>query len=472
MYNFDEITDRSATYSLKWDIRENELPMWVADMDFKTAPEIREALKKRLQNGIFGYTDVPEEWYRAYIKWWKERHDFEIEREWMVFSTGVIPSISSCVRKLTTPAEKIVVLSPVYNIFYNSILNNGRVPLEVPLVYNREDSQSGTENCCDGADDCRDGADNCRDGSTDYYEIDFIALEKALSHPQTAMLIFCNPHNPVGKIWNRDTLIRIGELCRKHGVIVISDEIHCDLTLPGKEYIPFAAASDINKEISVTLIAPTKAFNIAGLQTSAAVIPNEFLRRKVIRALNTDEVAEPNAFAVDAAIAAFTRGGDWLDSLREYLAENRRLVERELCDAAAYMTEQRESTEAAYMTEQHESAEAAYMTEQRGSTAAGRRLIRVIPGDATYLVWIDISGLEQDKKDRRFADFLREKTGLYISDGISYGQGGNNFVRMNVACPRSMVLDGINRFKKGVKAYLAEKKCIDKIDCVQYNLIK
>ena len=200
-YNFDEITDRRNTHSLKWDVGENELPMWVADMDFKTAPEITEAIIKRAEHGVFGYNIVPDEWYDAYINWWRTRHDFKIEKEWLIFCTGVVPAISSVVRKLTTPAENVLILTPVYNIFFNSIINNGRNVLECPLRY--------------------DGAE-C--------SIDFEDLENKLANPQTTMMIFCNPHNPVGKIWDKETLQKIGSLCSRHHVIVVSDEIHCDLT--------------------------------------------------------------------------------------------------------------------------------------------------------------------------------------------------------------------------------------------------
>lgn len=211
-YDFDQVVDRRNTNSYKWNVKENELPMWVADMDFPAAPEIRKALQERLDHGVFGYADLPEEWYDAYINWWGRRHGFTIEKDWLLFSTGVLPSLSSIVRKLTTPAENVLVMTPVYNHFFSSILNNGRNALESLLVY-------------------EDGA----------YHIDFADLEAKLADPQTSMMILCNPQNPAGIIWDRATLARIGELCTKHGVLVVSDEIHCDLTDPGKEYIPFAS---------------------------------------------------------------------------------------------------------------------------------------------------------------------------------------------------------------------------------------
>ena len=268
-YDFDNVPDRHNTGSLKYDYglkrmgRSDLMPMWVADMDFPLPKEILERIKNRTDHGIFGYTDIPDVWYQAYMDWWKKRHGLEIEKDQLVFCTGVIPAISSAVRKLTTPAENVLIQTPVYNIFYNSILNNGRRVLESPLIY-----ENGG------------------------YRIDWEDLEKKLSDPQTTLMILCNPHNPIGKIWDRETLKRIGALAEKYGVTILSDEIHCDITDPGKSYVPFAAASDICARISVTCMAPTKCFNIAGLQTAAVMVPAPFLRHKMWRALNTDEVAE------------------------------------------------------------------------------------------------------------------------------------------------------------------------------------
>ena len=287
-YDFDTVTERRSTYATKWEIGDNELPMWIADMDFRVAPEIIERLQERLDNGIFGYTEVPDAWYEAYRYWWRERHVLEIAKESLIFCTGVVPAISSAVRKLTTPAENVLIQTPVYNIFFNSIVNSGRRVLQSPLI---------------------------RDEETGEYGINWEDLEAKLADPQTSLMILCNPHNPVGKIWDKETLARIGELCGKHGVTVISDEIHCDITDPGTQYVPFASASETCAQISVTCIAPTKCFNMAGLQTAAVMVPEPFLRHKMWRALNTDEVAEPNAFAIDAAIAAFTKGADWLGPL-------------------------------------------------------------------------------------------------------------------------------------------------------------
>ena len=383
-YNFDLFVDRRNTNSLKWDIAENELPMWVADMDFPTAPEIQAVINKKAAQGIFGYSIIPQQWYQAYINWWKVRHNFEMEKEWLIFCTGVIPAISSIVRKLTTPAEKVLIMTPVYNNFFSSILNNGRQVLENKLEYDGEN-----------------------------YNINFKDLEQKLSDPQTTLMIMCNPHNPVGKIWDKETLQKIGQLCWKYNVVVIADEIHCDLTNPGSSYIPFASVSEVCKENSITCIAPTKTFNLAGLQTAAVSVPNPVLRHKVWRAINTDEIAEPNSFAVDAAVAAFTQGAEWLDALREYIYQNKKLVK-------------------------------SYVDEQIPQ-------IQVIFSQATYLLWLDLGKIKGSTSDA--ASFIRKKTGLYLSAGKQYGGNGEKFLRMNVACPVARLKDGLDRLKEGIIAY-------------------
>lgn len=386
MSRFDIEINRRGTESLKWDVAENELPMWVADMDFQTAPEITEALRKRVEQGVFGYSVVPEEWYDAYCGWWKRRHAFEIKKDWLIFCTGVVPAISSTVRKLTSIAENVIVITPAYNIFFNSIFNNGRNIVECPLKYEKGK-----------------------------YEPDFDDLEEKCKNPQSTLLILCNPQNPAGFIWTKEQLDKIGEICSKNNVTVISDEIHCDITLPGTEYTPFAAVSPVCEQISVTCIAPTKTFNIAGLQTAAVVVPNDVLRHKVWRALNTDEVAEGNVFAADAAIAAFTHGEAWLDELREYLAQNRAFAE-------------------------------GYIEENIPEISA-------VKGEATYLLWIDCSSLGMDSDV--LAQKIREKTGLFLSEGCEYRGNGRGFLRMNLACPKSRLEDGMERLKRAIKLITA-----------------
>lgn len=377
--------NRRETNSLKWDVAGNELPMWVADMDFKTAPEITEAIQRKAATGIYGYTIVPDDYYAAISDWWARRHRFKIEKDWLIFCTGVVPAISSIVRRMTNIGDNVVVQAPVYNIFYNSIINNGRHILSSDLRY---------------------------DGIT--YHIDFDDLEQKLGNSLTTLMILCNPHNPIGKIWDKETLGRIGRLCNKHHVLVLSDEIHCDLTEPGYSYTPFASVSSECAQNSITCIAPTKTFNIAGLQTASVVIPDEVIRRKVNRGLNSDEVAEPNAFAMEATIAAFTKGESWLNALNRYLAKNREIM--------------------------------------RNFIRQELPQLKAVPAKATYLIWIDCSEITEDTNT--LCRFLRKQTGLYLSDGAVYGGDGNHFVRMNIACPRALLEDGLLRLKVGIIKYL------------------
>ena len=383
-YDFSKVTNRLNSASLKWDVKPEELPMWVADMDFEVAPEIVEAMHQRVEHRIFGYNIVPLEYYTSIQQWWKTRHQFLIEEQWMLFCSGVVPAISSIVRKITTVGENIVIQSPVYNIFYNSILNNGRNVLSSDLVY--------------------DGKE---------YHIDFKDLEQKLSLPQTTLMILCNPHNPIGKIWDIETLNKIGELCKKYQVVVVSDEIHCDIVQPGKHYIPFASVSKTNLMNSITCISPTKAFNLAGLQTSCMVIANEQLRHKVNRGINTDEIAEPNTFALTASIAAFTKGTNWLKALNQYIQENKAVV-------ISFIKEK-------------------------------LPMLYIIPSEATYLIWLDCSKITRDSD--ALCKYIRELTGLYVTSGSEYGNNGNGFIRINIACSRTNVEDGLQRLYKAISTY-------------------
>ena len=380
-YDFDRLTDRSGTYSYKWKVEEGELPMWVADMDFETAPAVRSAIERRAAHGIFGYSETPDAFFEAVSGYWGRRHGFAFPTEWLVYSNGIVAAISSAVRRLTHPAENVLIQAPVYNIFYNSILNNGRRVLSSDLVY-------------------RDGV----------YSIDFEDLEAKLALPATTLMILCNPHNPVGKVWSREELCRIGELCYKHGVTVFSDEIHCDFIKHLGAYTPFAAASEVCADISVNALSGSKTFNIAGLQSACLAVKNPALRYRIYRGLNNDEVGEPNAFAMGACIAAFTDCDEWVDGLVEYVFENRRIAEEYIRDNIPDL--------------------------------------RAVSSDATYLLWIDISAVSDDSVE--FCKELRERTGLYLSDGYEYGECGKTFVRMNLATQRSRVLDGLERLRRGV----------------------
>lgn len=380
-FDFDHVPDRRGSGSLKWEVGENELPMWVADMDFPTCPAVQQAILARAVHGVFGYTDVTEDWRRAVCGWFTRRHGFAPDPEWLIFSTGVVPILSSAVRKLTTPNENVLLLTPVYNVFYNSIVNNGCRPLEVPLLY--------------------------RAGE---YQIDFPALERGLADPQTSLMILCNPHNPIGKIWDRETLARIGSLAAKHHVTVISDEIHCDLTDPGRDYVPYASVSEECRSSCAVCFAPTKTFNLAGIQTAGVMVPDPFLRHKLWRALNTDEVAEPNVFAVPAAVAAYNGGDEWLDALRAYLYRNKQTA--------------------------------------RDFIRAELPRLTVVPGEATYLLWLDCRDYTDDSV--ALAREIRARTGLFLSNGSQYGRGGETFLRMNIACPRARVLDGLERLRRAL----------------------
>jgi len=380
-YDFDTVIDRHNTNSVKWNVREGELPMWVADMDFKAAPEILRAIQKRLDNGVFGYSIVPSEWRDAYVNWWKTRHDFEVEPSSLMFATGVVPILASAVRELSSPGDNVLIQTPVYNAFFSIINDNGRKVQTSPLVY--ENGQ---------------------------YRMDLEDLEKKLSNPKTTLMLLCNPQNPAGKIWDKDTLARVGELCAKHNVTVLSDEIHCDITDPGINYVPFASVSKTCRDISVTAWAPTKAFNIAGIQSAAAMVPNPILREKIRSSLKNDVVSDPNVFAVTATIAAFNEGAAWLDELRSYIYQNKMALTK-------------------------------YIKENIPQ-------IHVVPSQATYLVWLDCSKVTSDSV--AFVSEIRKKTGLFLSNGTQYGEEGKCFLRFNLACPRSVLMDGLDRLRRAL----------------------
>lgn len=374
MYDFDSLPSRRGTASSKWMVKDDILPMWVADMDFPAAPEIVKAMQERLDHGVFGYDEITDEWYDAYIKWWDERHGFKMNKEGLIFCTGVIPAISSAVRKLTTPGEKVLIQTPVYNIFFNSIINNGCTALESPLVF---------------------------DGGG--YSMDMQQLEKDLSDPQVSLMLLCNPQNPGGRIWSREELAEVGRLAKKHSVIVLSDEIHCDITRPGKSYVPFLSATEECREVGICAIAPTKAFNIAGIHTAAVYSENKVLHHKMWRALNTDEAAEPNTFACVAAAAAFNNGGKWLDEMCAYVFENRRIAEEFIAEHIPR--------------------------------------IKAVKSDATYLLWLKMpkAGLWRS---------IRDEAGLFLSDGKIYGKGGEEFLRLNLGCSRATLMEGLRRLAK------------------------
>ncbi len=382
-YDFDSVIERRGTNSVKWNVGEGELPMWVADMDFRTAPEITEAILYRAEHGIYGYSETPDILYEAYIDWWRERYETTLKREWFLFSTGVVPTIASAIRKLTTPGEGVLIQPPVYNAFYSVITENGRKIVENPLKY-----ENGG------------------------YEMDLDDLEVKLSDPQTALMLLCNPHNPVGKIWDKKTLASVGKIAARCGVTVISDEIHCDLCVPGKNYVPYLSVSDMCRQTAIVCMSPTKTFNLAGIGTSMAAIPDERIFHRMKKALGTDKISEPGAFAAPATVAAYERGGAWLDELRAYLAENRRV-------AGEFIRERIPS-------------------------------LFPVEGEATYLLWVNVSGT--GLSGTKFCTELREKTGLFVTPGAAYGAAGRDFFRMNIACPRSTLTDGLERLERFVNS--------------------
>lgn len=385
---FDQINNRRNTNSMKWNVAADELPLWVADMDFKTAPGIIKTLEKRVSTGIYGYSIVSDDWYEAVQNWWRNRHDYVLEKEWLIFTIGVVPALSTAVKRLTNVGDQVLIQSPVYNIFFNSIVNHGRHVIENQLIY--ENHQ---------------------------YRIDFEDLEHKLSHPLTTLMILCNPHNPVGKIWQYEELKQIGELCHKYNVTVVSDEIHCDLTDPFKSYTPFAKISEICANISVSCFSASKAFNLAGLQSAFVSIPSKALRAKMERGLNSDEIAEPNAFAVEALIAAFNTGEEWLDKLRDYIYQNKQTVKQFLVEELSQ--------------------------------------IHLVESEATYLLWLDMSDLTHNTTELQAV--IREKTGLYLSEGTQFGGNGHNFLRMNIACPRQVLMDALHRLKMGINTFIDEQ---------------
>ncbi len=382
--NFDKKKSRAGTLSYKWDCCDGALPMWVADMDLEAPPAVIRAITQRAEHGIYGYSYVPDEFFSAISAYFGRRHGFAIPTDWMIYSSGIVAAISSCVRWLTRPNENVLIQAPVYNIFYNSIINNGRRVLSSDLLY-----ENGK------------------------YSIDFVDLERKLADPQTSLMILCNPHNPVGKIWSREELKRIGELAAKNGVLVISDEIHCDLTLPGRNYTPFASVNDTCAGIAITAIAGSKTFNIAGLQSACIAVKDPILRHRVWRGINTDEVGEPNAFAIQACIAAFTECDDWLDELREYLAENRRIAEE-------------------------------YIKENIPS-------LSVVSAEATYLMWVNAEKVCADSV--RLTEHLLKKARIFVSEGAEYGESGRSFLRINLGTRRELVLEGLTRLKNGIDTF-------------------
>lgn len=383
-YDFDTILDRQHTNSEKWDVKPGELPMTTADMDFKTAPEIMQAMKDKINAGAFGYEYPSQEYFDAVAHWYKIEHNAEAQTSWMRFATGVIPSITASVNHLSHTGDNVLLMEPVYNTFYNSILNSGRHALASQLKYDR---------------------------STYTYSVDWDDLEEKMSNPLTTLMILCNPHNPTGYVWSRDELMRIIKLAQKYGVIVISDEIHGDLVLKGPDYTPTFSLPEEYRQNLVTLVSTSKTFNVAALHAATGIVANPILRERFTRAINKYEVAEPNLLAIPGTIAAYTQGADWLHQLKKYLLDNRDYLEQFISDNLPQL--------------------------------------HVVPGTATYLVWIDVS--EVTKDSNALAQKIRQETGLIINPGTYYHGNGNEFIRINIAYPLAQIKDGLTRLAKAIK---------------------
>jgi len=382
MYNFDKIVDRDHTDNVKYDLREtyfgkaNVLPMWVADMDFETPDFIRDAIIKRAKHPIYGYSFRPETYLSSIVNWVKRRHNWELEKDWILFSPGIVPALNMATMTYTKPGDSVLVQPPVYFPFFRAVTNHNRKLIENQLSY--------------------------KDGK---YTIDFEDFEKKAEDAR--MFFLSNPHNPVGRLWTKDELQRLGEICVKNDVVIIADEIHCDLVLPGHTYTPIASISSEISRKTVTCIAPSKTFNIAGMSTSSLIIEHMALRKKFAETIDHVHVGSGNLFGNVASTAAYTYGDQWLDELLNYIDHNFKLlgdyIESEIPE------------------------------------------LKLIKAEATYLAWIDFNrtGLSDEEIKRKLLD----KAQLGLSPGNVFGRGGEGFQRMNLATPKSNVLKALNSLK-------------------------
>ena len=374
-YNFDEIIERRGTNCVKWDESPSPdtIPLWVADMDFRVAPAIQEALQRRVEHGVFGYNIVPESYYQTVISWFQRRHQWTISREDILYTTAVVPAMSVVIKALTMPGEKVLILSPAYNCFFSSIRNNGCEVLESPLK--RVD---------------------------DTFEVDWQDFEAKCADEKTTLFLLCNPHNPCGRVWKREELQRMSDICRQHGVAVVSDEIHCELVMPGHTFVPFGTVTDE----CVVMNSPSKSFNTAGLQIANIITANATWRRRIDRAININEVCDVNPFGIVALQAAYNESEDWIDELNEYLWGNYLA----LCQFFAEHLPQ----------------------------------FTVCKLEGTYLPWVDVSalGIPVDQ----LCDRLLTEGKVWVNPGTMYGpETGKGYIRINIACPRSQLMEGLRR---------------------------
>lgn len=388
-YDFSRPTDRRGTDSYKWDSAPEAdiIPLWVADMDFETFPGITEALQRRVAHGIFGYTRVPEAYYEAVCRWFGKHHGWHINREDIIYTSGVVPAVSAVIKALTLPGDQVIVQGPVYNCFFSSIRNNGCEMVSNSLIYNKEELR---------------------------YEINFDDLERKLKHERARLMLLCNPHNPGGRVWTRDELTRVAELCRKYGVRVVSDEIHCELTLYDNEYVPFGSLPDELSRDSITCCSPSKAFNTAGLQIANIVCRDAEVRNRIDRAININEVCDVNPFGVIALQAAYSdEGYEWLTQLRKYISANYDLL-----------------------------------LERFARELPKCKVMRM---EGTYLAWIDCSELHISSDE--IEEMLMHENKVWVNAGSMYGAEGAAFIRINMACTSELLNEGITRIVNGLGAY-------------------
>jgi len=387
-YDFNKVIDRKNTNSVKWDLccqifgKSDILPMWVADMDFSSPVEIIDAIKKRAEHGIFGYTFSPDRLGESIVRWMKKRHNWDIKEEWILHTPGVVTSVKNAILALTEKGDGVLLQTPVYYPFFASITGNGRKLITNPLIYNNG-----------------------------YYEIDFDDLETKFSGG-VKMMILCSPHNPGGRVWRRYELEKIAELAEKHKVIILSDEIHSDLVFKDYKHIPVASLSKETERNTLTCISPTKTFNIASLSHSSVIIPNPEFREKFEKTGRNTGADMLNIFGQIAAEAAYTYGEEWLDELMEYLGGNLETLNT-------------------------------YFKDNIPSIRVGKL-------EATYLAWLDCRDVMD--KAGNLNRFLVEKAGVGLNDGAMYGREGFGFQRLNFACPRGILLEGLKRIGEAINS--------------------
>ena len=385
-FDFDSVVCRRGSGSYKWDSSTDSevIPMWVADMDFKTAPCVIEALQRRVSHGVFGYTRVSDAYYESVCHWFEQEHGWHINREHIIYTIGVVPAVSAIIKAMTAKGDKVIVQTPAFDCFFSSVRNDECQFVSNPLLQNA-------------------------DGS---YSIDFELLSRQAADPDAKVLLLCNPHNPSGRCWTREELERVGKICLDNGVFVISDEIHCELTFNGHQYTPFASISEEFSRNCAVCISPSKAFNIAGLQIANIVAEDDETRRRIDKAINVNEVCDVNPFGVVATIAAYNEGKPWLEALKLYLWENYKY----LC----------------------------------GRMEAEAPHYRITPLEATYLAWMDIrsSGLTSEE----FYSGLLEHGKVWLNPGTKYGSEGEGFVRINLATPRTILAEAVDRLLNFIKS--------------------